>query len=68
VPQYFTADFRLAPFGSGLYAGTLSIVPKEPMWLPKGSSLLLQYERYRANNGFEAGTFTGGLRVPMKFK
>ena len=66
IPQFFTADFRLAPFASGLYTGKLVITPAAAGWLPKGSSLLLQYDRYRADNGFEAGTFTGGLRIPLK--
>ena len=68
VPEFFTADFRLAPFASGLYTGTGHHAQGAPMWLPKGSSLLLQYDRYRADNGFVAGTFTGGLRIPMKLK
>jgi hypothetical protein len=67
VPQFFTGDFRLAPFASGLYTGRVVITPASAMWLPKGSSLLVQYERYRADNGFEAGTFTGGVRMPLKF-
>jgi Protein of unknown function (DUF3570) len=66
VPQYFTADFRLEPFASGLYTGKLLITPAAPFRLPKGSRLLLQYDRYRADNGFEAGTLTGGLRIPLK--
>lgn len=66
VPQFFTADFRLAPFASGLYTGKLVIAPAKPVWLPKGSSLLLQYDRYRADNGFEAGTLTTALRMPVK--
>ena len=34
--------------------------------MPAGSTLTLQYERYRATTGFEAGIFTGGVRVPLK--
>lgn len=68
TPEFYTADFRLAPFGSNLFTGKLFITPPDPTWLPKGSSLFLQYDRYRANNNFEAGTFTGGLRVPLKIK
>jgi hypothetical protein len=67
-PEFFTADFRLAPFASDLYTGKLVITPGAMAWLPKGSSLLVQYDRYRADNGFEAGTLTGGLRVPLKLK
>jgi hypothetical protein len=65
VPQFFTADFRLAPFASGLYTGKLVITPAAASWLPAGSSLLMQYDRYRADNGFEAGTFSAGLRFPL---
>src|SRR5213078_2203316 len=61
TPQFFTADFRLAPFASNLFTGALILSPKSPPWMiPKGASLILQYERYRADNGFEAGTFTAG--------
>jgi hypothetical protein len=69
VPEFFTADFRLAPFVSGLYTGKLVITPATPpAWLPKESSLLVQYDRYRADNGFMAGTLTAGLRIPVKLK
>lgn len=68
LPQFFTGDFRLAPFASGLYTGKLVITPAAPFRLPKGSSLLVQYDRYRADNGFEAGTLTAGLRIPLKLK
>jgi uncharacterized protein DUF3570 len=66
VPQFFTADFRLAPFVSGLYTGKVVITPAAPVWLPEGGSLLVQYDRYRTDNNFEAGTLTGGLRIPLK--
>jgi Protein of unknown function (DUF3570) len=68
VPLYFTADFRLSPFASNLFTAKVIIRPEAPLWLPRGSSLLLQYDRYRADNGFEAGTLTTGLRVPVKLK
>ena len=66
VPEFYTADFRLEPFNSGLYTGRLVIAPKRALFgLPQGSGLLLQYERYRADNGFEAGIFSTGVRVPL---
>ena len=37
-------------------------------WLPEGTGLTLQYERYQANNGFAAGILSTGLRVPVKIK
>src|SRR5207249_3402455 len=52
APQFFTADFRLEPFNSGLYTGKLVVTPKRQLFgLPQGTGLLLQYERYRADNG-----------------
>jgi hypothetical protein len=69
VPQYFTADYRLEPFVSGLYTGRLVVTPPGPfLWLPAGVSLTLQYERYRADNGFQAAVFSGGVRVPLGSK
>jgi hypothetical protein len=66
LPQFFTADFRLEPFRSGLYTGNVVITPKAPFWrLPAGVGLLLQYERYRADNGFQAGIVSAGLRIPL---
>jgi hypothetical protein len=68
-PQYFTADFRLEPFVSGLYTGKVTITPGAPLlWLPTGSGLTLQYERYRADNGFQAAIFSAGIRVPLGTK
>ncbi len=65
-PLFFTADFRLIPFDSGLYAGRLAITPKGGfMKLPDGAGVTLQYDRYRASTGFNAGIFTLGLRVPF---
>src|SRR5207249_1594117 len=37
TPEFFTADFRLQPFTSGLYFGTLSLTPKTFLWFPSGS-------------------------------
>jgi hypothetical protein len=66
LPQFFTADFRLEPFSSGLYTGSVLITPKGPIWrLPQGAGVLVQYERYRADNGFQAGIATAGLRIPL---
>jgi hypothetical protein len=67
APTYFTADFRLQPFNSGLYSGKIVLTPKgQLMWLPKDSALMLQYDRYRADNGFQAAIFSAGVRVPLK--
>lgn len=67
TPTYFTGDFRLFPFDSNSVTGRFEITPSGglPM-MPAGSTLTLQYERYRATTGFEAGIFTGGVRVPLK--
>jgi hypothetical protein len=35
-------------------------------WVPEGAGLTLQYERYQADNGFTAGIFSTGIRVPLK--
>jgi hypothetical protein len=65
-PEFFTADFRLEPFTSGLYTGRLLVTPKGPVWrLPNGTGLVLQYERYRADNGFQAAIVSAGLRIPL---
>ena len=65
-PTYFTGDFRLAPFTSGMYTGKLSFTP-ERFWfgLKKGTTFEGQYERYTANNGFKAATLSLGLRIPF---
>jgi uncharacterized protein DUF3570 len=66
-PEFYTADFRLEPFSSGLYTATLMITPNGSAWLvPRGAGLLLQYERYRADNGFDAEIISVGMRVPLK--
>lgn len=65
-PQYFTGDFRLVPFDSGLYSGRLEITPTGGIWhLRSGSTVLLQYERYITNNDFQAAIFSAGLRIPF---
>jgi len=66
-PEYFTADFRLAPFSSNLYGGHLVYTPEEGLLgiLPKHTGLDIRYERYVASTNFEAAIFTAGLRVPF---
>jgi hypothetical protein len=67
IPQYFTADFRLEPFTSNNYSGRLVITPKGRWWwLPPGTGLTVQYERYEADNGFHAAIVSTGLRIPVK--
>jgi len=66
-PEYYTADFRLEPFASNNYLGRVEITPKgQWWWLPEGTALTVQYERYHANNGFHSGIVSTGLRVPVK--
>jgi uncharacterized protein DUF3570 len=65
-PQFFTSDFRLIPFDSALYTGKLSITPAHGfLAMPEGSSLVFQYDRYRASTSFEAGIVTIGVRIPL---
>ena len=43
------------------------ITPKGSHWrLPQGAGVLLQYERYGADNGFDAAIVSAGLRIPLK--
>jgi len=66
-PQYYTADFRLEPFTSNNYSGRVEFTPKRQWWwLPSGTGLTVQYERYQADNGFHASIVSTGLRVPIK--
>jgi len=66
-PEYFTGDFRLAPFNSGSVSGQLTITPQNGLWsMPHGSSLNVMYERYRATTGFEAAIITAGIHVPLR--
>ncbi len=66
TPEYWTGDFRLQPFNSGLYSGRAEIKPSDGFWgMPKGSSFRLQYERYIATNNFQAATFSVGVHVPF---
>jgi hypothetical protein len=67
TPQYYTADFRLEPFASNTYSGRLVFTPKgQWWWFPAGTGVSVQYERYHANNGFDAGIVSTGLRVPVR--
>ena len=67
IPQFYTADFRLEPFTSNDYSGRVVFTPKSQWWwLPEGTGLTAQYERYLADNGFTAGIVSTGLRVPIK--
>jgi Protein of unknown function (DUF3570) len=69
IPTYFTADFRLEPFTSNNYTGRVIFTPAGKLWwLPDGTGLTLQYERYLADNGFSSGIVSTGLRVPLKIK
>jgi len=66
-PDYFTADFRLFPFDSNLYTGGIVLTPAEGLLgMPRGTGLTLQYEFYDATTGFQAATFTTGVRIPLK--
>jgi hypothetical protein len=67
APEFYTADFRLEPFNSNNYTGRVVLTPTAKWWrLPDGTGVTVQYERYRADNGFEAAIVTTGLRVPLK--
>jgi hypothetical protein len=66
-PKYFTGDFRLFPFNSDNYTAHVEITPKAGIFhLPPGTALKLQYERYLATTGFQAGIFSGGFQIPLK--
>jgi len=65
-PMYYTADFRLFPFDSGLYTGKMVITPAHGLLnMPEGTALTLQYERYSATTAFQSAIFTAGIRVPL---
>ena len=67
LPTYFTADFRLEPFVSGLYTGKVILTPKGPfLWLPSASGFTLQYDRYRADNGFRGRDLFGRRPRPSQ--
>lgn len=69
IPDFYTADFRLEPFASNNYTGKIVFTPGGKLaWLPEGTGLTVQYERYQADNGFTAGILSTGLRVPLKIK
>jgi hypothetical protein len=66
-PEFFTADFRLAPFNSNLYTARALIKPKRglPLLKPE-TALTLQAELYRADSGFQSNVFSLGVRIPFK--
>jgi hypothetical protein len=70
MPLLFTGDFRLAPFDSNLFGGRVSFTPKGGLFglLPSGTGLTFQYDRYVANNGFQAAIFSTGIRIPFGSK
>lgn len=66
APRFFTGDFRLAPFNSGLYSGRLVITPSDGLWgFAQGTALDFEYERYIANTSYQAAIFTAGLKIPL---
>ena len=66
-PVYYTGDFRLFPFDSDSVTGRAEITPKRGFFgMKPGTTLTLEYERYKTTTGFVAGIFTGGVRVPLK--
>jgi len=69
TPQYYTADFRLEPFNSNDYIGHVEVTPRGQLWwFPTGTSVMVQYERYQADNGFQAAIVSTGVRVPLKLR
>jgi hypothetical protein len=67
TPEYYTGDFRLAPFDSNLYSGTAVLTPKQSvLHLPPETAFSLVFERYEATTGFKSNVFTAGLRIPLK--
>ncbi len=66
TPEFFTADFRLQPFDSNLFTGRSVFTPRDGFWfLPKGTGVTVQYERYSSDTNFRAGIFTVRLKVPL---
>jgi hypothetical protein len=65
-PEFFTGDFRLAPFNSGIYSGRIVITPKGRHFnLPDGSAFEFEYDRYMANSAYQAAIFSGGVKIPL---
>jgi Protein of unknown function (DUF3570) len=65
-PEFFTADFRLEPFTSNLFTGRTVFTPRNGIWfLPQGSGITAQYERYSSDTNFLAGIFTVRFSVPL---
>ena len=66
-PQYFTADFRLAPFNSNAFTARASIVPKDGLLgMKPGTGLTFQADFYRADSGFQSNVFSAGLKIPFQ--
>ncbi|HEY3382683.1 MAG TPA: DUF3570 domain-containing protein [Vicinamibacterales bacterium] len=66
-PEFYTGDFRLAPFNAGTYSGHVLYTPANRLFdlLPDKTALDLRYDRYLASTGFQAAMFSFGLRVPF---
>jgi hypothetical protein len=66
-PQYFTGDFRLAPFNSNLYGAKVTYTPPGRILstFPEHTALDFRYERYVASTNFQAAIFSAGLRIPF---
>jgi Protein of unknown function (DUF3570) len=65
TPEFFTSDFRLEPFASDLFTGRGDYTPPHGLWfLPQGSRVTLQYDRYASDTDFRAGILTVRLRIP----
>lgn len=64
VPQYFTADFRLAPFASNLYTAK-AVLGGSLFHFPSGYGVSVQYDRYRSDTGFSSAMFSAGLHIPL---
>jgi hypothetical protein len=66
TPEFFTGDFRLSPFNSGLYTGRFEFTPHAGIFgMPAGTSISGQYDRYLATSGFQAATFSFGFHIPI---
>ncbi len=65
-PRFFTGDFRLAPFSSGLTSARVVITPRNGMWgFAAGTAFDLEYSRYLANTNYQAAIFSAGLKIPL---
>jgi hypothetical protein len=65
-PEFFTSDFRLMPFGSRLFSGRTVLTPADGLWFfARGTSFVLEYQRYSSDTDFQAAIFSAGVRVPL---